>query len=159
MPCRCRGATGSGHRPHADGTSHPKLRELVCTDLTDYADVEPELAGYDAYLFCLGVSSSGMDERDYVRTTYDLAMAAAGVLLRQNPTMTFIYVSGAGATEPCPRFQSRPAVEPLVRFMLAGRTPVTGSNILQGRPPNHRIQHGSGVWSVDFHAWRARHRA
>ena len=39
------------------GQSHPKLRDLVRADLTDHADVEPELAGYDACLFCPGVSS------------------------------------------------------------------------------------------------------
>jgi uncharacterized protein YbjT (DUF2867 family) len=78
------------------GRSHPKLRELVRTDLRNYAGAEPDLTGYDACFFCLGVSSSGMDERSYTRTTYDLTLAAATVLSRLNPAMTFIYVSGAG---------------------------------------------------------------
>ena len=78
------------------GQSHPKLREMIRADLSDYAGLEPDLAGYDACFYCLGVSSSGMDERSYTRTTYDLTLAAATVLSRLNPEMTFLYVSGAG---------------------------------------------------------------
>ncbi len=37
-----------------------------------------------------------MDEASYTRLTYDLTLAAAGVLSRRNPAMTFVYVSGAG---------------------------------------------------------------
>jgi uncharacterized protein YbjT (DUF2867 family) len=78
------------------GVSHPKLHELVRADLADYSDIEAELAGYDACFFCLGVASTGMDEASYTRLTYDLTLAAAGVLSRRNPAMTFVYVSGAG---------------------------------------------------------------
>lgn len=78
------------------GRSHPKLREVVRIDLFDYGGAEADLTGYDACFFCLGVMSSGMDEASYTRLTYDLTMAAATVLLRLNPAMTFVYVSGAG---------------------------------------------------------------
>jgi uncharacterized protein YbjT (DUF2867 family) len=37
-----------------------------------------------------------MSEGDYSRITYDLTMAAASVLVRLNPEMTFVFVSGAG---------------------------------------------------------------
>jgi uncharacterized protein YbjT (DUF2867 family) len=75
---------------------HPKLREIVHADLTSYAAIEPELAGYDACLFCLGVSAAGMSEQDYTRITYDVTLAVAQVLARLSPAMTFIYVSGDG---------------------------------------------------------------
>ncbi len=74
----------------------PKLRELVQKDFFDFSAVETELAGYDACFFCLGVSSAGMKEADYRRVTYDITLAAARVLVRLNPGMTFIYVSGMG---------------------------------------------------------------
>jgi uncharacterized protein YbjT (DUF2867 family) len=74
----------------------PKLRELVVPDLTDYAGVARELAGYDACFFCLGITSAGMSEADYRRVTVDIAVAAARVLVEKNPGMTFIFVSGAG---------------------------------------------------------------
>jgi len=78
------------------GQKHDKLRELVHVDFSDFSSLENELAGYDACFFCLGVSSAGMSEPDYTRVTFDFTMAAAQVLARQSPGMTFIYVSGAG---------------------------------------------------------------
>lgn len=81
----------------ATGLQHPKLRELVRQDLFDYASVEAELENYDACFFCIGVTSSGMAEAQYTRLTHDLTLAAAQVLARLNPQMTFVYVSGAGA--------------------------------------------------------------
>ena len=78
------------------GTRHPKLREIVHSDFFDFSSIERELAGYDACFFCLGVSSAGMNEEDYRHVTYDVTMAAARTLARQDPGMTFLYVSGAG---------------------------------------------------------------
>jgi uncharacterized protein YbjT (DUF2867 family) len=75
---------------------NPKLRELIHTDFFDYSTIEPELTGLDACFFCLGVSSAGMDEAKYKHLTYDLTLAAAATLVRLNPQMTFLYVSGAG---------------------------------------------------------------
>jgi len=85
----------------ASGATHGKLRDLVVADLFDYAPVAAELRGYDACLFCLGVSSGGMSEADYTRITHDLTLAAARALLAANPELTFLYISGAGtdATE------------------------------------------------------------
>jgi uncharacterized protein YbjT (DUF2867 family) len=80
----------------AGGQDHPKLRYLVQADLLDYSSTAHELAGFDACLFCLGVSSAGLTEAGYRRVTYDVTLAAAATLSRLNPQMTFIYVSGAG---------------------------------------------------------------
>ncbi len=79
------------------GVQHPRLREVARQDLFHYDDVAASLSGFDACFFCLGVSSSGMKEEDYERLTYGITVAAAEVLSRLNPQMTFIYVSGAGA--------------------------------------------------------------
>ena len=73
-----------------------KLRELVHTDFFNYSAIEPQLTGFDACFFSLGVSSAGMDEAKYKHLTYDLTLAAATTLARLNPQMTFVYVSGAG---------------------------------------------------------------
>lgn len=78
------------------GERHEKLREIVHRDFFDFSAIEPELTGLDACFFCLGVSSAGMTEESYRRITYDMTMAAAQTLLRLNPGLTFIYVSGAG---------------------------------------------------------------
>ena len=75
---------------------HDKLREIVHQDVFDLAAIEGRVSGYDACFFCLGVSSVGMKEETYRRVTYDLTVSAARSLANLNPTMTFIYVSGAG---------------------------------------------------------------
>ena len=80
----------------ATGAQHPKLREVVHEDLWHYDGIAQQLAGFDACFFCLGVTSSGMKEADYERVTYGMTLAAAELLSRLNPRMTFIYVSGAG---------------------------------------------------------------
>lgn len=74
---------------------HPRLRECQVASFLDFTPVAAELAGYDACLFCLGVSSVGLDEPSYQRITYDYTLAAAQVLVRLNPGLRFLYVSGA----------------------------------------------------------------
>jgi uncharacterized protein YbjT (DUF2867 family) len=78
------------------GQAHEKLAELQLADFFDYSSVDEKLSGWDACLFCLGVSSAGMKEPEYRRLTFDLTLAAARALAARNPAMTFIYVSGAG---------------------------------------------------------------
>lgn len=77
------------------GTQHPKLKELIHTDMWNYDAIEAQLAPFDACFFCLGVSAAGMTEAQYTRITYDLTLAAATTLARLNPQMTITYVSGA----------------------------------------------------------------
>jgi len=78
----------------ATGQSHPRLVELIHNDFTDYSAIEPQLTGYDACFFCLGVSSIGMEEERYRHLTYDITIAAATTLSRLNPGMVFTYVTG-----------------------------------------------------------------
>lgn len=80
----------------ATGQQHAKLREVVVPNVADLSGVEAELAGFDACLFCLGVSAAGMSEERYTKLTYDLTLAVARTLVRLNPGMTFVYVSGMG---------------------------------------------------------------
>jgi len=75
---------------------HPKLRQVVRSDLTDLSGMEAELADYDACFFCLGVSSVGMKEEAYRRITYDLTLSIARTLAAADPDQTFVYVSGQG---------------------------------------------------------------
>jgi uncharacterized protein YbjT (DUF2867 family) len=79
------------------GQHHEKLREIVHKDLTSYSPIEQSLSGYDACFWCLGVTSAGMSEQEYRRMTYDFTIAAAQTLVKLNPTMTFVFVSGAGS--------------------------------------------------------------
>jgi uncharacterized protein YbjT (DUF2867 family) len=78
------------------GQQHPKLQEIVQSDLFDLTPIESRLSGFDACFFCLGVSAAGMSEQDYRHVTYNLTISVAKTLVRLNPEMTFVYVSGAG---------------------------------------------------------------
>jgi len=78
------------------GQAHAKLRELVHDNFVDFSAIEPQLTGYDACFFCLGVSSIGLDEARYRHLTYDIPMAAATTLSKLTPGMTFIYVTARG---------------------------------------------------------------
>jgi uncharacterized protein YbjT (DUF2867 family) len=78
------------------GVVHPKLKEIVRSDLFDLSAVQHDLSGYDACFFCLGVSSVGMKAEEYFTITYTLTLRVAEVLSRASPGMTFCYVSGAG---------------------------------------------------------------
>jgi hypothetical protein len=78
------------------GVVHPKLNELIHTDFLDLSAVSEKLRDYNACFFCLGVSSAGMSKDKYYSMTYTLTMHMAGILAKQNPEMTFCYISGAG---------------------------------------------------------------
>jgi hypothetical protein len=78
------------------GVVHPKLNELIHTDFLDLSAVSEKLRDYNACFFCLGVSSVSMSKDKYYSMTYTLTMHMAGILAKQNPEMTFCYISGAG---------------------------------------------------------------
>jgi len=80
---------------HACGRTHPKLRELLVPDFRELAAVEAELTSYDACFYCAGISSVGLKEPEYTVITYDTVLAFASALLRLNPGMTFVHVSGS----------------------------------------------------------------
>ncbi|MGY0020848.1 NAD(P)H-binding protein [Streptomyces sp. cg35] len=77
------------------GVAHPRLRELVHEDFTDFSDLADEFAEVDACFFCLGVTSAGRGADEYRRITHDYTLAAARAL-PANPELTFTYVSGEG---------------------------------------------------------------
>lgn len=65
-------------------------------DLESLTEVEDRLRGFDACFFCVGVSSAGKSEEEYRRVTHDLTVSVAQTLVRLNPGMTFVYITGAG---------------------------------------------------------------
>ena len=76
------------------GVTHPKLEEIIHNDCFDLTTIKNKLQGYDACLFCLGVSSVGMKEPEYYRLTYTLTMNVAKTLSELNNKMVFCYISG-----------------------------------------------------------------
>ena len=77
------------------GVTNAKLREIVHRDFAEFSALAGEFKSADACLFCLGVSSAGVNEDAYRAITYDTTLAAARAL-PQSPSFAFIYVSGEG---------------------------------------------------------------
>lgn len=78
------------------GFEHPKLKELIQKDFTNFSNVKDQLVGYDACYFCMGISAAGLTEEQYKKITYDYTLSLANTLLELNSNLTFIYVSGQG---------------------------------------------------------------
>jgi uncharacterized protein YbjT (DUF2867 family) len=76
--------------------THPKLTEIIVKDFFDLSAIENALEGWNACFFCLGMSSVGVSKEEYERMTYGLTMNFAKTLVKENPEMTFCYVSGKG---------------------------------------------------------------
>jgi len=81
---------------NAPGMKHPKLKELIHKDFSDFSSVKNKLSGYDGCFYCLGISAAGLKEEQYRKITYEFTLALAKILLELNPAMTFNYVSGEG---------------------------------------------------------------
>ncbi len=78
------------------GVDHPKLKEIIHPDFSDFSVIEKDFEGYNTAYLNMGVSSAGMSEEKYKHLTYDLTMALAKSLYRANPELTICYVTGAG---------------------------------------------------------------
>jgi putative NADH-flavin reductase len=81
------------------GTIHAKLKEIVHADLFNLVPMEASLRGYDVCFFSIGVSAVGLSEKEYSRWNMELPVSVAQTLVRINPQMTFIYVSGQGTND------------------------------------------------------------
>lgn len=78
------------------GRVHPKMTEILHNDFMNISPIADMLAGYDAFFFCMGVSSIRKKEDEYYKLTYELTINFAVEFKKQNPDrkITFCYVSG-----------------------------------------------------------------
>ncbi len=81
------------------GVKHPQLTEILHDNFYDLSSVEDQLTGYNACFFCLGISSVGISNENYYKTTHTLTLHVAKTLNKMNNDMTFCYISGAGTSE------------------------------------------------------------
>ncbi len=75
--------------------SHPKLKEYIVNDFLQLLENDEILKGYDACLYCAGVSSVGMNESEYTKLTYATTLSFAKALSPMSE-ITFNYISGSG---------------------------------------------------------------
>ena len=79
------------------GHQHEKLEEWIVKDLLTIPEADERLRGYDAILYCAGISSNGLSEAQCRPVTHDIPLHLAHVL-PDKEKMTFVYLSGAGAS-------------------------------------------------------------
>jgi len=77
---------------------HPKVKTIIHSNYLDYSGLETVFRNTDAMLWCLGISQSQVSKEEYIVITYDYSIAAAKALLAVNPEITFLFVSGMGAS-------------------------------------------------------------
>lgn len=83
------------NRRTADIT-HPKLKELIHSDFSDFGPLKNEFIGYDACFHCMGVTSVGKNEAAFTKFTFDITKSLVDTCYAANPNMVFNYVSGQG---------------------------------------------------------------
>lgn len=71
-----------------------KIQELIIDKYEDIPNYMHEFKKFDACFHCMGVSSVGMNEKDYAYVTYELTKILVDTLYEANPNMTVNYVSG-----------------------------------------------------------------
>ena len=74
-----------------------KLKTALLNDFLDYSAVAPQFAGYDACLWCLGISQTEVSKQDYEIITYDYTLAAARAMQACGDGFRFCFLSGRGA--------------------------------------------------------------
>ena len=73
---------------------HPKLREILHSNLQDLTPILPQLENIQACFFCAGVTSIGKKEPEYTQLTYDLTLGFVKSLATKFPDLIVTYVSG-----------------------------------------------------------------
>lgn len=81
------------------GVTHPKLKEMLHADFSDFTAIENSLEGYNAAFLCMGITSLRATEDLYTRITFDYTLALARTLVKKNPGITLCYISGAGTRQ------------------------------------------------------------
>lgn len=77
--------------------SDPKLRVAVLPNFLDYATVAAQFAGYDACLWCLGISQTAVGKDEYEMITCGYTLAAARAMQAAGADFRFCFLSGRGA--------------------------------------------------------------
>lgn len=77
--------------------SDEKVEVILHKDFLNYETLSDLFRKTDACIWCLGVPQNRVNEQQYHEITYTYALNAAQEMLRANPSITFLFCSGAGA--------------------------------------------------------------
>lgn len=76
---------------------HPKLKEVVVADFTDYSSHIDLFENIDCAFFCIGVYSGSVSDKLFKEITVDYPVNFAKKLKENSPGAKFCLLSGAGA--------------------------------------------------------------
>jgi uncharacterized protein YbjT (DUF2867 family) len=79
--------------------THPKLKTILHQNFSDYSNLADVFKNNDACIWCLGISQNLVSKEEYIKITYDYALAFAKDMLNANPNMAFLFLSGRGADD------------------------------------------------------------
>ncbi len=77
--------------------SHPKLTTVFHENFLAYSALENIFRNSDACIWCLGISQTLVSKEEYHVITYDYTVAGATAMLKANPFISFLFLSGSGA--------------------------------------------------------------
>jgi uncharacterized protein YbjT (DUF2867 family) len=77
--------------------NHSKVKTIIHSNFLDYSLLQKVFENNDACIWCLGISQTQVKEPEYINITYNFTLAAAKAMLQHNPSITFLFLSGAGA--------------------------------------------------------------
>jgi uncharacterized protein YbjT (DUF2867 family) len=79
------------------GITHPKLREVIHPDFTDFEPVAEHFHHQDLALFCVGAYTGAQSDETFRRIAVDLTVTFAQVLHQKSPRAAVCFLSGQGA--------------------------------------------------------------
>lgn len=79
------------------GIKHKKLLEVIHEDFMDYSAISDHLRELDVVIYCIGVYTGGVPEKEHEHITVDFTKSFAKAVLNHSKALTFCFLSGAGA--------------------------------------------------------------
>jgi uncharacterized protein YbjT (DUF2867 family) len=79
------------------GIENPKVTTVIHKNFLDYSRLEDVFKNNEACIWCLGISQTLVSKEQYQVITYDYTLVAAKAMLKSNPAISFLFLSGSGA--------------------------------------------------------------
>jgi len=84
-------------RPSA--VTHPKLKEIVHTDFSDFSTIKDDFKNQDAAFFCIGAYTGQVSDDLFKKITVDFVKAFADTVKENSLMVRFCLLSGQGADQ------------------------------------------------------------
>ena len=83
----------------ASGINHPKLKEIIHPNFSDYSSISEVFKDQDIAFYCIGVYTGAVPRDEFRKITVDYTLAFAEMLRIKSDKTTFCFLSGQGADQ------------------------------------------------------------